>query len=86
MMGGDPSLAKHLSSNGNPRFWVRIHASEAVIVIRAASKRELLRQFPAVEIFEPAPDWESAHQGELFREYDVDKDREGLKIALSQVT
>jgi hypothetical protein len=52
--------------------------------VRAASKEKLAEKFPQLQVFEPGPDWEAGHQGELFREYDIDKDLEELQERLSQ--
>jgi hypothetical protein len=84
MMGGDPGLSKHLNTDEKVRFWVHIGNSDAVIVVRAASKEKLAEKFPQLQVFEPGTNWEVGHRGELFREYDIEKDLEELQERLSQ--
>ena len=86
MMGGDPGLGKHLRSARRNKFWVRCGTSNAddVFVICADSAEQVLDRFPQLIIFEPQAAWESAHQGQLFREYDIVKDSIALQKLLSQ--
>ena len=86
MMGGDPGLGKHLQSARRDKFWVRCGANDTnnVFVICADSAEQILDQFPQLKIFEPQAAWESAHQGQLFREYDIVKDSIALQKLLSQ--
>lgn len=78
MMGGDPGLGKQVEIR--PKFWVRLGegAGEQVCVVRAGSRDALLSCYPQLEIFEPEGSFEAGHSGELFREFDLDKDRAEL--------
>ena len=85
MMGGDPSLGKHLRSGRRNKFWVHCgdNNTDDVFVICADSAEQILDRFPQLKIFEPQAAWESAHQGQLFREYDIVKDSIALQQLLS---
>jgi hypothetical protein len=74
MMGGDPSLSKQLLSS-KQKFWTRAirHADEQVQIICADSAAQIKSQCPQLEIFEPSAEWQAAHEGQLFREYDIEK-------------
>ena len=84
MMGGDPSLAKHLQTGKRAKFWTRMKDGKdsCVRVICADSGRQIEEQFPQLEVFDPGTEWEAAHAGELFREYDIDKNRDELALSL----
>jgi hypothetical protein len=74
MMGGDPSLSKQLLSS-KQKFWTRAvrSADEQVQIICADSAAQIKSQCPQLEIFEPNTEWQAAHEGQLFREYDIEK-------------
>ena len=84
MMGGDPGLGKQVDIR--PKFWVRLGsgADEQVWVVRAGSRDALLSRYPQLEIFDPEGSFEAGHAGELFREFDLDKDRDELDGLFSQ--
>ena len=74
MMGGDPSLSKQLLSS-KQKFWTRAvrRADEQVQIICAGSAAQIKTRCPQLEIFEPSTEWQAAHEGQLFREYDIEK-------------
>jgi hypothetical protein len=80
MMGGDTSLDRHLQAGKRAKFWTRLKgAGDAhVQVVCADSSQQIEEQFPQLEVFSPGAAWEAAHTGELFREYDIDKNRSEL--------
>jgi hypothetical protein len=85
MLGGDPILSKHLPAGGKHKFWTRTrsHADQPEIVqlVCATSAEQILRQFPELVVFDPDVEWQTEHEGQLFREYDLDKD----SAAIAQV-
>jgi hypothetical protein len=73
MIDGDQSLSKQLLSN-KQKFWTRIvsEAGEQVQIVRADSPAQVATKFPQLEVFEPSAEWQAEHEGQLFREYDID--------------
>ena len=88
MMGGDPSLSKHMHAVGKKKFWTRvtIAGNEQVRVLLASSIEQIQQQFPTLEVFQPGPGWEAEHQGQLFREYDVEKNHDELLQSMTSET
>ncbi len=88
MMGGDPSLTKHLHAAEKKKFWTRVTVAgnEQVRVLLASSIEQIQQQFPELEVFQPGSDWEAEHQGQLFREYDVEKNHDELLQSMTSET
>jgi hypothetical protein len=74
MMGGDPSLSKQLLST-KQKFWTRVTSStgEQVQIVCADSAAQIKARCPQLEVFEPDTAWQTGHEGQLFREYDIEK-------------
>ena len=79
MMGGDPSLSKQLLST-KQKFWTRVTGSkgEQVQIVCADSAAQIKARCPQLEVFEPGTAWQTGHEGQLFREYDIEKNHSEL--------
>lgn len=84
MMGGDPSLARHLKGGQRKKFWTRIkgQGDRRIQVVCAVSIQQINERLPSLEVFEPEENWQARHEGELFREYDIEKDFDELTASL----
>jgi hypothetical protein len=79
MMGGDPGLSKHLAGI-RQKFWTRVvlESGELVQIVCADSPAQVAEKLPQLEVFEPSAEWQAEHEGQLFREYDIDKNHNEL--------
>ena len=79
MMGGDPGLSKYLSGSKH-KFWTRIvrGAEEQVQIVCADSAAQIKTSCPQLEVFKPSAEWQATHEGQLFREYDIEKNHSEL--------
>jgi hypothetical protein len=85
MMGGDPGLSNHLAGI-RQKFWTRVicETGEQVQIVCADSLAQLASKYPQLEVFEPSPEWQAEHEGQLFREYDIDKNHSELMQNIQQ--
>ncbi|MCP4001190.1 MAG: hypothetical protein GY727_09795 [Gammaproteobacteria bacterium] len=79
MMGGDPALSKQVLSS-KQKFWTRVvsDTDEQVQIVCAESAAQIKTCCPQLEIFEPDTQWQALHEGQLFREYDIEKNHSEL--------